>query len=65
MVDRLRERRKRAGLSQQALADLAGASRTMIRLLEGGYTPTRRSSVSERLERILSELEHKTDRSLG
>lgn len=57
MVNLLRERRHTAGLTQQALADLAGASRSMVRLLEGGYEPPRRSAVRERLERVLSELE--------
>ena len=57
MVNQLRERRRRVELTQQALADLAGCSRSMVRLLEGGYEPPRRSAVRKRIERVLDELE--------
>ena len=52
----LRERRERAGLTQQGLADLVGASRSMIRLLEGGYNPPR-SAVRDRIVRVLDGLD--------
>jgi predicted transcriptional regulator len=57
MVNQLRERRQRVELTQQALADLASCSRSMVRLLEGGYEPPRRSAVRRRIERVLDELE--------
>ncbi|MGH2875670.1 MAG: helix-turn-helix domain-containing protein [Solirubrobacteraceae bacterium] len=53
MVNHLRERRHAAGLTQQRLAELAGASRSMVRMLEGGYVPPRRSRVLERVEQVL------------
>jgi predicted transcriptional regulator len=56
MANHLRERREKAGLTQQRLADLARASRSMIRLLEAGYAPAR-SDVRERIDRLLTELE--------
>ena len=57
MVNQLRQRRQRLGLTQQSLADLAGASRSMVRMLEAGYEPRRGSAVAGRLAAALSELE--------
>jgi predicted transcriptional regulator len=56
MVSTLRDRRRRAGVTQQGLADLAECSRSMVRLLEGGYQPPR-SPTLRRIERVLAELE--------
>lgn len=49
MPNHLRERRQRAGLT-----DLAGASRSTVRLFEGGYQPARRDA-RERIERGFAE----------
>jgi transcriptional regulator with XRE-family HTH domain len=49
----LRERRRAAGLSQQGLAELAHCSMDMVRRLEAGYRPTRRSAVLPRILRVL------------
>lgn len=56
-ANQLRERRQRARLTQQALADLATCSRSMVRLLESGYEPPRRSAVRARILRVLDEIE--------
>ena len=56
MVNHLRERRKRAGLTQQELAHLADVSRSTVRMLEAGYEP-QRSMVLARIERALTEHE--------
>jgi transcriptional regulator with XRE-family HTH domain len=54
MGNQIRERRHSAGLTQQALAELAGASRSTVKLLEGGYDPPR-SAARERIEHALDE----------
>lgn len=56
MTTGLRERRQRAGLSQQRLAELAGCSVSMLRLLEGGMRPAE-SEVLPRVEALLAEHE--------
>lgn len=48
----LREQRREAGLSQQALAAQAGCSIAMVRLLESGYLPSS-GSVIERITAAL------------
>lgn len=53
-ANELRDRRKRAGLSQQALAEIAGCSVSIVRLLESGYDPPR-SAVRDRLDALLPE----------
>jgi transcriptional regulator with XRE-family HTH domain len=50
----LREQRRVTGLSQQKLAERAGCSIGMIRLLEAGYRP-RWSDVLERITAALAE----------
>ena len=57
MVNHLRERRQHVKLTQQALANLAGCSRSMVRLFEAGYVPTRRSPTLRHIERVLDELD--------
>jgi transcriptional regulator with XRE-family HTH domain len=57
MVNQLRDRRERADLTQQELADRAGVSRSMLRLLEQGYEPRRGSDVRTRILRVLDELD--------
>lgn len=52
----LRERRLAAGVSQRRLAALAECSETMIRQLEGGYTPSY-SDVLGRIARALDALD--------
>ncbi|MGN6166742.1 MAG: helix-turn-helix domain-containing protein [Solirubrobacteraceae bacterium] len=54
----LRERRERAGISREKLAQLSACSGSMVQLLESGYQP-KRSGVRERVERILDALEAK------
>jgi predicted transcriptional regulator len=54
--DDLRARRRRAGLSQQALAAAAECSLSFIRLVESGYRPET-SPTCERVEAVLDELE--------
>lgn len=51
----LREHRLAAGVSQRRLAALAECSETMIRQLEGGYTPSY-SDVLGRIARALDAL---------
>lgn len=51
---KLRDRRLEAGLSQQKLAHAAGCSIAMVRLLEGGFTPSR-SAVLSRIIGVLNE----------
>jgi len=51
---KLRDRRLQAGLSQQKLAQAAGCSIAMVRLLEGGFTPSR-SAVLERVLAVLAD----------
>jgi transcriptional regulator with XRE-family HTH domain len=51
----LRDRRKHIGLSQQTLADLAGCSISMVRLLERGYEPPL-SATRARIVEILDAL---------
>jgi transcriptional regulator with XRE-family HTH domain len=48
----LRTLRRRRGLSQQRLAELAGCSLSMVRVLESGYQPER----SDVLPRVLLAL---------
>lgn len=57
MVNTLRDRRRQVGLTQQDLADRAGVSRSMVRLLESGYQPRRASPVRERIQSVLASLE--------
>ena len=56
VVNHLRQRRQRAHLTQQELAELAGVSRSTVRMLESGYEP-QRSRVLGRIERALTEHE--------
>jgi transcriptional regulator with XRE-family HTH domain len=55
-ANHLRVRRELAGVTQQHLADLAGCSRSTVRLLEAGYAPPR-SPTRERVDRVLGDLE--------
>lgn len=50
----IRARRIQEKLSQQRLAELAGCSLSMIRLLEAGYEPAD-SAVVPRIERVLDD----------
>lgn len=50
----LRASRRAAGLSQQRLAELAGCSLTMIRVLESGYEP-QNSDVMPRVAQVLND----------
>lgn len=52
----LRVRRRAARLSQQRLAELAGCSVAMVRVLEGGYQPTK-SKVLGEITKALAHLE--------
>jgi transcriptional regulator with XRE-family HTH domain len=52
----IRERRKRARLSQQALAERAGCSLSYVALLERGFVPDA-SDVLPRIEHVLDDLE--------
>lgn len=54
-----RERRAR-GLSQERLAQLAGCSTSMVRLLEAGYEP-RSSGVLDRIAHVLETSEAPAD----
>lgn len=56
--NQLQERRRAAGLTQDDLARLAGASRSTVKLLEGGWRP-RRSAVRARILRVLDDLERR------
>lgn len=51
----LRAVRKAAGVSQQKLAEMAGCSMSMVKLLESGYQPAS-SDVVERIRRALDAL---------
>ncbi|MGI8597503.1 MAG: helix-turn-helix transcriptional regulator [Thermoleophilaceae bacterium] len=55
-----RARRVAAGLSQQRLAELAGCSVAMVRVLEGGYKPSY-SDVLGRIARVLDALQDDED----
>ena len=57
----LRDRRKHAGLTQQTLAELAGCSISMVRLMERGYDPPR-SATRTRVVAILEALPGQTRR---
>lgn len=61
MLNALADRRRLVGLTQGELAELAGCSRAMVLLLEGGYEP-QRSVVRDRIERALQGLEGVNDR---
>jgi transcriptional regulator with XRE-family HTH domain len=50
----LKDRRADSGLSQQALAERAGCSIGMVRLLEQGLQPSQ-SEVLARIETVLAE----------
>jgi transcriptional regulator with XRE-family HTH domain len=52
----LRARRRRAGLTQRALAVAAECSLSALRLYENGYSPSH-SPTRERVECVLEELE--------
>jgi transcriptional regulator with XRE-family HTH domain len=52
-TDGIRQYRLAAGISQQKLAQLAGCSLSMVRLVESGYRP----STSDVLDRIATVLE--------
>jgi transcriptional regulator with XRE-family HTH domain len=54
--NQIRERRRAARLTQQQLADLAHASRSTVKLLEGGYSPPL-SPTRDRILALLDELE--------
>lgn len=54
-VERIREQRRAAGLSQDRLARLAGCSVAMMIAIERGYIP-RRSRVLPEIERVLATL---------
>ncbi len=49
----VREQRLARGLSQQRVAELAGCSLNMVRLLEAGYQPTS-SRVAPRIAEVLA-----------
>ncbi len=53
----IRDQRRAAGMSQQRLAEIAGCSLSMVRLLESGYVP----GSSQVLDRIASVLCPKDD----
>jgi predicted transcriptional regulator len=55
-ANELRDRRRRAGISQQALAQLAACSVSIVRLLERGYAPPE-SPTRDRIARVLAELD--------
>ncbi len=55
-ANELRERRQHAGISQQALAQMAACSVSFVRLLERGYAPPE-SPTRDRIERVLDRLE--------
>lgn len=55
-MNSLKERRKAAGLTQQALATRAGCSLAYVTVLENGYTP-RGSNVLPRILRVIQEAE--------
>jgi predicted transcriptional regulator len=55
-ADNIKDRRRRLGLSQQRLAELAGISYAMTRNLEAGLRPSR-SPALERVIQTLDELE--------
>src|SRR4051812_40580259 len=57
----LRAERRAAGLSQQRLAERAGCSISMIRLLEAGYSP----EASDVLERVATALSFPDERPDG
>lgn len=59
----LRTERKAAGLSQQRLAELAGCSLSMVRLVEAGYQPEP-SDVLDRITLALSKTEARPDTGL-
>jgi transcriptional regulator with XRE-family HTH domain len=50
----LRARRAALGISQQRLAELAGCSLSMVRVLESGYEPET-SRVLDRIDRVLND----------
>lgn len=54
MASDLRQRRDAAGLSQQSLAQLAGCSLSMVRVLERGIGPAH-SDVLARIESVLAD----------
>jgi transcriptional regulator with XRE-family HTH domain len=54
--DDLRTRRRRLGLTQQALAAAAECSLSAVRLYEAGFTPTR-SPTRDRIAHVLDALE--------
>ncbi len=49
----IRDRRRTLGLSQQRLAEAAGCSLSMVRLLEAGYVPSPDSAVAARIAAAL------------
>ena len=52
----IRDRRAALGISQQRLAELAGCSLSMVRLLDRGYAPEA-SAVLDRINSILNDVE--------
>lgn len=54
----VRDKRLRLGLSQQEVAELAGCSIAMVRLLEQGWRP-KESPTLERVVEVLEEAERK------
>lgn len=60
----LRDQRRRVGLSQQTLADLAGCSISIVRLLERGYEPSH-SATRTRIGQILEALAPSTNEAPG
>jgi DNA-binding transcriptional regulator YiaG len=57
----LRDLRRAKGLSQHELAERAGCSIAIVRLLEGGYHPQR----SEVVPRLVAVLERDADAEVG
>jgi transcriptional regulator with XRE-family HTH domain len=57
----IRQVRRAAGISQEALAQCAGCSLSMVRLLESGYRP----DASNVLDRVLSVLAQKAETEPG
>jgi predicted transcriptional regulator len=53
-ADGLREHRRRRGITQQRLAELAGCSLSMVRILEAGAKP-RKSAVLGRIVSVLND----------
>jgi predicted transcriptional regulator len=60
--DGLRDLRSRRGITQQRLAELAGCSLSMVRVLEGGLLP-KRSDVLGRIVSVLNDEEIAAKRS--